>query len=773
MESGDISSNRNFEDRLFTKGFVFVFKEKSELNSEKNKLRRIHVIIFLSLLTTISLLVCCQFLILTHSKNNPKRWENLNSAEQVKILNQNLNFPVANLKLKDFFDKDSSCLNELKSWDIYEGLDNKSSALKHALRTYLISCVNLNYQNMTKEIKKKFLYSKVNFQASKVIILDLFDENSAVYNNFSSDQILTVLDEQMIIDMREKFSYDLYVDREITSKDKSVKKTLYDIIKMVEATKIFIFADDIGTGKTVAMKKFTTVIKTRHPSQWVSYIDAEFFNFEELNLNDLEMSLLKQLNVSETDVKYFNEFFKNRQIVLVWDHFEKLLPEKKQLFLEFIIRLKNIGIVQVIATNRESSRMFEKTFDVETYEFVPFSKHNRNEFITRYQRKYGNFDHDPAIEKIEDYFENEVMGNAYNFMSKNSPLFITLMISAVQKLNYKEIFNSAYLLYENHLKIGQISNNLKLIHQRKALKSLSNGTILNFTTLEVEKDVDDIFAHTRIHGFSDNVEFFHSSVYQFFILHNFLDTFEALDHLYYSQIELNIKLLLYFSNFHDDKLIRNLMSDMTFHNFNPKVKIVMAKKFENVLYKFNATENPAIFVNFFKHDREILTIIGSPRKWLEQHFNISINNATLDSENSSIWPLYEVNHQKGIIFYQLWRNRNFKSVNAILAFTEIKMSEEFLLDLLATDTFMNFYELTHLNLNNDEFKQLFLQYMPDIFGKYLKNSNDIETVWKKVLSIYSKQEIRELFLTSSNEIKFKVENDENKEHLMHLISLIN
>jgi hypothetical protein len=288
----------------------------------------------------------------------------------------------------------------------------------------------------------------------------------------------------------------------------------------------------------------------------------------------------------------------------------------------------------------------------------------------------------------------------------------------------------------------------------------------------------------------ENFKFCHSSTANFFAVQYFKENF--FDRKYYT-IEYQEKMLqifLNFSKFHETKLIRKLVETLPNENVkNDQVFTLMNSTYKNILMDFTALENPTILVEFFEHDKNIKNLIGSPSEWLSKNFNITdtkseaqnsarkqestssteeaisnspkidltstesfLSSTTLSQQRNlpvdSTWQKYLDNNQAGKILYQIWNHREDQSVKAILAFTKIPFDEDFLLDLRAKPTFVEFLSFAVKKLKRKETKQIFFEYAKDIFEEHLRGENlkEMGEIWdiiNKILSDDDKHKLKE------------------------------
>lgn len=605
----------------------------------------------------------------------------------------------------------------------------------------------LTYNNMTREWKENLTLSYVTFQGKKVTLLSLYGNKSPIYGKLTSQEIKSTLEGNMVIG--EKFKPEnAYLERSFL-RNKNITVTMTEITKELNTSKVFLLADVVGSGKSTTTKMLALHVKDMYPHHYVALIDGKNHQLDVFNSSTTKLLALSIMNLNPMVAKHVSELYDSEQVIFIWDNPELLFKDKNK-SITLYKELKSNKIIQLFATTDEHSRYIKEIFGNTSYTFKPLDKEDRANFIRDKFNKENNSHRnitDPVIDHIEAYLNREVITKDFNFISRNNLLIITLMTASAQKLNHGEIFDNFYLIFENHFKIEGLIFNLNLNHEINTLYSIVGEDKLNFGSLHDENARNNLFIAIK------NLN------YPKFDIHSSLNTFIIFQYIYEglkiaieSQIKLYLNLLIYFSNFcEDNKLVRNFIAGLKFKNFNPNVKKVLASDYHNVLYKFNSTESPAIFVNFFEHDHEDLNIIGSPQKWLEQKFNISVKDEFLNPENSNTWKRYLDFQQRGKIYFKLWQNRNMPSVNAIQSFTNIEAEgKEFVIDLLSKIDFEHFFDFVKTRktdkFTREETRELFLSYNDELLMFYENKTKISDKICDYFYAnqIFSDEEIKNL-----------------------------
>lgn len=591
------------------------------------------------------------------------------------------------------------------------------------LKVNLQCPLNQKYKDLTSQLKEDFRYSYIKFQGKRNILLNLYGNESSVYDELSHQEMKEVFEGDMKIGegLKEEPSY---VERKFAPNNKTVSETLKEISKKITPTKPFILADEIGSGKTTTIKMLAIEMKSAYPNHFVSYIDGKNLKIENINSTNTKSTMLSIMNLEPKVVKFVSELYDRKQVIFIWDNPEVLL-QKLKLNLNLYKSLKDFGILQIFTTYDEHASYIKSNFNESTviYKF----ESTDTDFYTSYFNKKMK-DHientQQVINRIEEFLKNEVVTDDYNYMSKNSPLFMDMMIPSALKTNYMDIFGSFYNIYENFMKNEGETFNYNLNNQIEILNSIVNDEKLNFESLNNEKAQNELFNAIKDLNYK-NLVIIQPSQEKFIMLQYIYESLNNAENLSHSQVKISLNLLIYFSNFHDDKLMRNFIAEMKKNHFKPIVKNVFSTDYKNILLKFSANQNPTIFYTFFEHDPEILALIGSPQKWLEEKFNITLKEELLSEDNSNVWDLYKENLQKGKIFFQIWQYQKFSSVNAIRKFTKMIESTEFFIDLISQTDFNHFYDLVIKNeITPDELLELLLCYHVEI-NEYIRNRDEI------------------------------------------------
>ena len=81
----------------------------------------------------------------------------------------------------------------------------------------------------------------------------------------TSDQIKSILDGTMAVGKKFSFKNEKLIDRKFTIRtdNEKTQKLWPEIINEIKTSKVFILADEIGSGKTTTMKNFTIFLKKK------------------------------------------------------------------------------------------------------------------------------------------------------------------------------------------------------------------------------------------------------------------------------------------------------------------------------------------------------------------------------------------------------------------------------------------------------------------------------------------------------------------------------
>lgn len=607
------------------------------------------------------------------------------------------------------------------------------------------------YKDMTSDMRDIFIHSYVVFQGKRVTLLSLYGHDSRMYYAFSQEDVKTIFERKMAIgeELKEAASYiekkASYIERKFTSKSGGVPMAFEEIAKKLKAENPFILADDIGSGKTTTIKMLAIHLKKIYPTYWISVIDSKVLKPANFNTTTTKSTVLSILNLNPTSENHFSELYERKQVILIVDN-----PEVLHQYLILFESLKDFGILQLFATYDGFSRNIEAIFDpnVEIYRFGPTKKGHYSSFI-RDLTKNQKTETETTVNHIEEYLISEIVTNDYHFISKNHPLFINLMIPSAIKEDFINNVDNLYYIYESYLKIKDSTFNFNLNYRTDDINSISSGTKLDWKDFNEEKSRKELFNAIKNLNYKE-VEIIHSSLESFIIFQFIYESLSNADNLNESQVQLTLNLLIYFSNFYDDKIVWNFVNTTKIYNVHKRVKDVIQHKFKDILYNFDSTENPSTFVKIFHYNNDILTSIGTPYCWLELKFNLYfIKNFTSSLYNPNVYELFIANEQKGKIYFILWQNRHFLSINAILEFTKVEIEKEFLVKLLSKTDFERFFDLIKEKaLTREELRKLFLTFNVEITKYYSGKTAIIDKICDKFIwsdDIFVQQEIDDSF----------------------------
>lgn len=598
------------------------------------------------------------------------------------------------------------------------------------------------YKDMSSIMRDIFIHSYVIFQGRRVTLLSLYGVDSQMYYAFTKEDVKKIFESHMVIgeELKEAASY---IERKFTSKSGGVPMAFEEIAKKLTADNAFILADDIGSGKTTTIKMLAIHLKKIYPTYWISAIDSKNLKPINFNTTTTKSTVLSILNLNPTFKKHFNELYERKQVILIWDN-----PQVLYQYLILFESLKDFGIIQLFATYDGFSQNIEAIFDLnpEIYRFGPTKKGHYSSFI-RDLSKNQKTETETTVNHIEEYLNSEIVTNDYHFISKNHPLFINLMIPSAIKEDFINNADNLYYIYENYLKIKGSTFNFNLNYRTDDINSISSGTKLDWKEFNDEKARKELFNAIKNLNYKE-VEIIHSSLESFIIFQFIYESLSNADNLDESQVQLTLNLLIYFSNFYDDKIVWNLVNTTKIYNVHKRVKDVIQHKFKDILLKFDSTENPSTFVKIFHYNNDILTSIGTPYCWLELKFNLYfIKNFTSSLYNPNVYELFIANEQKGKIFFILWQNRHFLSINAILEFTKVEIEKEFLVKLLSKTDFERFFDLVkHNALSKEEFRKLFLNYNLETTEYYKGRTAITDKICNTFIDdIFDQTEIKKFF----------------------------
>lgn len=710
-----------------------------------------------------------------------KQFKDLTSDEVEKIYNLKAKYHETSVRFGDIMKDNPDCLNNLRSNEINSALGleygSESASLTGALSSSLRDCFHLTWNDIENfNLKRRFEKVEVDFQGFNVEIGRLASRN--LFKGLASNEIKEIFNGKLKIGEKYQDEPKFYINRFFTERNKTPRK---EILNELQKTKVFIIADEIGAGKSTTLKKLVVDLKPKLKEHWVAYIDLKnhleiLKNIE--NSDNLPFDILSTeiLNLNGFDLKIFKELFEEGKIILVWENFEEIAKEffedsKKyeNYFLDFVKEIKNLNVFQVFAVNYENSRKFEGKLNEISHKFEKFDGENVKSLSFNILRDEKSSDE--ITKKISESFvnfgsQNEEIESNWDEISFNNPSMLTYMIKSNKVTNNVSEILQNFVNGEFRIYIAkQKSLKIKEIYQKFAIKyffgsevkiwktfsfDLEPSTLMNFPLTQEIKDEISNFEIIDI----ESEQFYHRTLAEFFIVQHFYESFCSENNLKEFEIEEKLNMLKFFSNFYSSNFVRNFVKNLKNEKLNSQTLKVLSEKFEQFLKNFNSNENPEIFANFFE-DKVLVNF--TKFDWLYENFNILPKNLNEPLINDDIWQNYEENHQKGIIFFQLWTYRTSPSIFSILSFTKIPINEDFLLEILAKEKFIDFYDFIHSTLSKKEQIKLNFSFLPQILTLF-KSNKELSKYLHKNQKIFENNQFKEIFNDLFNKTEIFDEN---------------
>jgi hypothetical protein len=285
----------------------FERKKQEKVLKQKMKISLLRkIILTLSIMSPI-LIILTAFLIFSPIYT----WDALSYLDKMKFMNATIDFHGVNVKFKDLFSNDSNVYGLLSSEQIKFGLNNESKNLSEAIKNTYDHFVFLTWENMTEDLKNKFVTLNVNFQGKNVKLNEIFNANLKnpplkFLNSINIREIFKGI--PMNISSSVKIETKCFIDRkfkEENSKNYKEVKILRtsDIFSELNENKIFILSNQAGEGKSTVLRHFVLKFKEENQSKWIQFVDLKkYFNLQE------KRKILNIFNRAENDNKKFVDF---------------------------------------------------------------------------------------------------------------------------------------------------------------------------------------------------------------------------------------------------------------------------------------------------------------------------------------------------------------------------------------------------------------------------------------------------------------------------------
>ncbi|XP_064465164.1 uncharacterized protein LOC135376561 isoform X1 [Ornithodoros turicata] len=220
--------------------------------------------------------------------------------------------------------------------------------------------------------------------------------------------------------------------------------------------KVVIVSGAPGMGKSVLASRLCTQLKSQDKKRWVLYVDLlQQMALVRTALPSLEyLADLCQVRKDGLEFALFEESFKNGspfEVVVMLDGFDEVKEKCRKCVLDFILFLANKKIYKVYLFTRTVCKPHaQDVLQTVSYDLVPFSDENQNDFLKRYraQRKTQASSKKAFLQKFQQLYGT--------LKKKNKTILETpLLLRMMAQMESGEITKSGN--YSSLLKIVDIS----------------------------------------------------------------------------------------------------------------------------------------------------------------------------------------------------------------------------------------------------------------------------------------------------------------------------
>ncbi|XP_064463174.1 uncharacterized protein LOC135374100 [Ornithodoros turicata] len=217
--------------------------------------------------------------------------------------------------------------------------------------------------------------------------------------------------------------------------------------------KVVIVSGAPGMGKSVLASRLCTQLKTQDKKRWVLYVDL-LQRMASVKTASPSLADLCQVQRGGLEFVLFEESLKNGspfEVVVTLDGFDEVNEKCRKYVLELISFLANRKVYKLYLFTRTVFKPYvQDALHTVSYDLVPFSDENQNEFLTRYraQRETPATSNEAFVQKIQQLYAT--------LKEKNKTILETpLLLRMMAEMESGEITKSDD--YSSLLKIVDIS----------------------------------------------------------------------------------------------------------------------------------------------------------------------------------------------------------------------------------------------------------------------------------------------------------------------------
>jgi len=707
-------------------------------------------------------------------------WTNLTKPLKLKFLNSTISFQNENVKLKDLNDLNPNAFKSLTSEQIISVLDGnvplvignmKQMSAKFYMDRKFIPENSILAQIKYNNVKNKTELWFVKFYESypKEKLTAEFKARRESYSTHVGNSVDRISEYNAVKSLMEY---------------KSFHKSLNNVTKDAEDSRLFVLSAEAGAGKTVTFEHLAIKLKKMAPTKWVSYIDLKDYTEFYQDYLDAEKLLEKILNLTsenEFERKIFEDSYKSNNSILLWNGYDEVSPIYSNFTLKVIKDVQqNTKNIQYICTRPLYSNELNENLNVDPHMLVPFNSDEQAEFLHEYfMAKNATVMSDP----------NEMVSRVLNLTKKltldankqyDTPLLLAMFAEvSTDSPNLYKIFDQFFAKKQKILEDKNLLGTLNLyknppnsnfnilqIYQQFAVKidifpfAFSTHPVIHrlhiFKKMNLNPSYYADISRTGILYIHDEskFEFAHKTFAEFFIAQYFIDNIYNVYGLL-DEKEADARLELFFISIQYsltfDKVIEFVRDyvkyDIEKNPFHEETKKVLKNKYKkHLIYILNKTYKDSFrfFFEFFKKDKELMldllkvnenetfyTALFNPFYSAAHLYPEDIKNTvksylTPDEFNSFI----NGQHQRGVLLFGMFDRNELDNLEV----HNVPISNE--------TSFWEFYDMIKPNLTSEELKQLFLN--PIVTFIYRKHSSTYETnekFWYEVESLFDKQDM--------------------------------
>ncbi|XP_064461495.1 uncharacterized protein LOC135371358 isoform X1 [Ornithodoros turicata] len=194
--------------------------------------------------------------------------------------------------------------------------------------------------------------------------------------------------------------------------------------------KVVIVSGAPGMGKSVLASRLCTQLKTQDKKRWVLYVDLpQRMALVKTALPSLEyLADLCQVQKNDLECALFEESLKNGspfEVVVMLDGFDEVNEECRKCVLGLILFLANKKVYKVYLLTRTVLKPHvQDALHTVSYDLVPFSDENQNDFLTKYRGQREAARNDALSQKFQQLYTSL---NEKNKTILETPLLLRMM----------------------------------------------------------------------------------------------------------------------------------------------------------------------------------------------------------------------------------------------------------------------------------------------------------------------------------------------------------